>query len=77
MRRPPITPYQAIMAAVSEGYGTQASILSEAEWILALDPGCRCTGRDLHRAWAELVERGCIERRGRTWEPVRACAGGR
>lgn len=75
--RPPITPYQAIMAAVSEGYGTRASILREAEWILALDPLCHCTGADLRCAWTWLVERGCIERRGRTWEPVRACAGGR
>jgi hypothetical protein len=37
-------PCDAIMAAIREGYGTQASILREAEWILALDPRCACTG---------------------------------
>ena len=75
--RPPITPYQAIMAAISEGYGHRTTILRQAEWILALDPRCACTGNDLRCAWTWLVERGCIERRGRTWEQARACAGGR
>ena len=73
--RPPITPHQAIMLAIREGYGTQASILREAEWILALDPRCYCTGRDLLRAWTRLVERGDIQRRRGVWEPTLVCAG--
>jgi len=74
--RPPITPYQAIMLAIREGYGVKTSILRQAEWTLAMDPRSYCTGRDLHRAWTWLVERGCIEHRGKTWEPARSCAGG-
>lgn len=75
--RPPITPQQAIMSAIREGYGTRASILREAEWILALDPRCYCTGRDLLRAWTRLVERGDIQRRRGVWEPTPVCVGGR
>ena len=73
--RPPITPYQAIMAAVSDGYGTRASILRQAEWTLALDPRCACTGDELRCAWTWLVERGCIQRRRGVWDPTPVCAG--
>lgn len=74
MRRPPLTPQQAIMAAIRQGYGSQASILQEAEWILALDPLCACTGAELRCAWTWLRERGCIAYRGRAWHPTPACA---
>ena len=67
-------PCDAIMAAIREGYGTQASILREAEWILALDPRCTCTGAELRCAWTWLVERGCITYRGHAWHPTPACA---
>jgi hypothetical protein len=73
--RPPITPYEAIMLAIGDGYGIRKSILRQAEWTLAMDPRCYCTGRDLRCAWTWLVERGCIHRRGGVWESTPACAG--
>lgn len=69
--RPPITPYHAIMLAIVEGYGFRTSILRRAEWTLAMDPRSHCTGRDLHRAWTRLVDRGCIRRQRGVWEPSR------
>ena len=68
-------PCDAIMAAVGDGYGVRTSILRQAEWILALDPRCACTGNDLRCAWTWLVERGCIQRRRGVWEPTPVCAG--
>ena len=73
--RPPITPYEAIMLAIMEGYGFRTSILRQAEWTLAMDPRSYCTGRDLRCAWTRLVERGCIHRRGGVWESTSVCAG--
>jgi len=69
--RPPITPHKAILGAIAEGYGVKTSILRQAEWTLATDPRCHCTGRDLRCAWTWLVEHGCIRRQRGVWEPSR------
>ena len=68
-------PCDAILGAIAEGHTTKGSALREAEWILALDPLCYCTGQELRCAWTWLVERGCIQRRRGVWEPTPVCAG--